>query len=55
MVRRRTDRDRAWRPFAELLGADVAEPGRLRERIDRLGLPPAERALVLDLLERRGL
>jgi hypothetical protein len=49
MARRTTDRDRSWRPLADLLGSD---PGRLRERIERLDLPEAERALVLDRLQR---
>jgi len=51
MARRPSDRDRAWRPIADLLEADV---GRARARIERLDLPPDERALVLDLLARRG-
>jgi hypothetical protein len=50
MARRTTDRDRSWRPLADLLGS---EPGRLRERIEQLDLPEAERALVLDRLARR--
>jgi hypothetical protein len=51
MARRLSDRERAWRPFADLLDLDA---GRARERIQRLDLSPAERALVLDLLARRG-
>jgi hypothetical protein len=51
MTRRPSERERAWRPLADLLEADV---GRARERIERLDLPPHQRALVLDLLARRG-
>jgi hypothetical protein len=51
MARRPSERERAWRPLAGLLEADA---GRVRERIERLDLPPAERAIVLDLLARRG-
>ena len=50
MPRRPSDRDRAWRPLADLLDADQE---RARERVERLDLPPAERALVLGLLARR--
>ena len=50
MARRTSDRDRAWRPLADLLEADVH---RVRERIERLDLSPAERALLRELLDRR--
>lgn len=50
MARRPSDRHRAWRPLADLLEADA---GRARERIERLDLPAAGRALLRELLDRR--
>jgi hypothetical protein len=42
----------AWQPLADLLGRDAARSDRLRERLDRLDLPAAQRALLLELLGR---
>jgi hypothetical protein len=47
-------RTTTWRTLADLLGRDAAHADRLRERLDRLDLPAAQRALLLELLDRDG-
>jgi hypothetical protein len=51
-VNRRRDRTAEWRPFADLLSRDAADGERLRDRLGRLDLPAAERALLRELLDR---
>ncbi len=43
-------RNTTWRPLADLLGRERMPPERLRERVERLDLPAADRALLLELL-----
>jgi hypothetical protein len=45
-------RTTAWRPLADLLGRDTVRPEQVRERVERLDLPAAQRALLLELLDR---
>jgi hypothetical protein len=45
-------RSTAWRPLADLLRDERGRPDALHERLERLELPAAERALLRDLLGR---
>lgn len=45
-------RSTAWRPLADLLRDERGRPDALHERLARLELPAAERALLRGLLGR---